>query len=39
MDWTIEEGIKCRRLILESTCGNCGNCVENSFCLPEVAGG
>ena len=39
MDWTIEEGIKCRRLILESSCGNCGYSAENSFCLPEVTGG
>jgi HD superfamily phosphodiesterase len=39
LDWAIEEGIKCRRLILESTCANCGNSAENSFCLPEVTGG
>jgi uncharacterized protein len=37
-EWTIDEAIKCRRLVVESTCGKCGNCVETSFCLPEVTG-
>ncbi len=37
MGWTIDKGIKCRKLTIEWTCSRCGERLETSFCLPEIA--
>jgi len=34
--WTIEKGIKCRKLRIDSVCRGCGGRLETSFCLPEI---
>lgn len=35
--WTIEKGVKCRKLNVEWNCQQCHERVETSFCLPELA--
>jgi HD superfamily phosphodiesterase len=37
MAWSMEKGIKCTKLNVEWSCGRCGERVETSFCLPEIA--
>jgi uncharacterized protein len=34
--WTIEKGIKCRKLTIDWDCTRCGERLETSFCLPEI---
>jgi HD superfamily phosphodiesterase/predicted RNA-binding Zn-ribbon protein involved in translation (DUF1610 family) len=35
--WTTDKGIKCRKLNIDWTCSHCGERIETSFCLPEIA--
>jgi len=35
--WTTDKGVKCRKLNVDWTCRQCGERLETSFCLPEVA--
>jgi HD superfamily phosphodiesterase/predicted RNA-binding Zn-ribbon protein involved in translation (DUF1610 family) len=35
--WTTDKGVKCRKLNVDWTCSHCGERLETSFCLPEVA--
>jgi HD superfamily phosphodiesterase len=37
MAWTTEKGVKCHRLCVNWSCVHCGNRLETSFCLPEIA--
>jgi HD superfamily phosphodiesterase len=34
--WTIEKGVKCRKLNIDWACSRCGERLETSFCLPEI---
>jgi HD superfamily phosphodiesterase len=34
--WTIEKGVKCRKLTIDWACTHCGERLETSFCLPEI---
>jgi HD superfamily phosphodiesterase/predicted RNA-binding Zn-ribbon protein involved in translation (DUF1610 family) len=34
--WTIEKGVKCRKLSIDWACTHCGERLETSFCLPEI---
>jgi HD superfamily phosphodiesterase/predicted RNA-binding Zn-ribbon protein involved in translation (DUF1610 family) len=36
--WTTEKGVKCRKLNIDWSCPHCGEQLETSFCLPEIAG-
>jgi HD superfamily phosphodiesterase len=38
VSWATEKGIKCRKLNVDCNCSRCGERLETSFCLPEVAG-
>ncbi len=35
--WTTDKGVKCRKLNVEWACSQCGERLETSFCLPEIA--
>jgi len=35
--WTTDKGIKCRKLNVDWDCSYCGQRLETSFCLPEIA--
>ncbi len=35
--WTTERGVKCRKLNVDWVCSQCGERLETSFCLPEIA--
>ena len=35
--WTTEKGVKCRKLNIDCICSECGERLETSFCLPEIA--
>jgi len=37
MVWNTEKGIKCQRLHIDWACAHCGERLETSFCLPEIA--
>ncbi len=37
MAWTTDRGVKCSRLNINWACTHCGEQVETSFCLPEIA--
>jgi HD superfamily phosphodiesterase len=37
ISWTVEKGVKCRKLNIDSICSRCGERLETSFCLPEIA--
>jgi HD superfamily phosphodiesterase len=37
MEWDTEKDIKCTKLTIEWNCGNCGERLDTSFCLPEIA--
>lgn len=34
--WTTEQGIKCRKLSVDTLCRRCGRRLGTSFCLPEI---
>ena len=35
--WTTDKGVKCRKLNIDWACSYCGERLETSFCLPEMA--
>jgi HD superfamily phosphodiesterase/predicted RNA-binding Zn-ribbon protein involved in translation (DUF1610 family) len=35
--WTTDKGVKCRKLNVDWDCSHCGQKLETSFCLPEIA--
>jgi HD superfamily phosphodiesterase len=35
--WATEKGVKCRKLNIDWSCTYCGEQLETSFCLPEIA--
>jgi HD superfamily phosphodiesterase/predicted RNA-binding Zn-ribbon protein involved in translation (DUF1610 family) len=35
--WTTDKGVKCRKLNIDWACSECGERLETSFCLPEMA--
>jgi HD superfamily phosphodiesterase len=35
--WTTDKGVKCRKLNVDWNCSHCGQKLETSFCLPEIA--
>jgi HD superfamily phosphodiesterase len=35
--WNTEKGVKCQRLHIDWACAHCGERLETSFCLPEIA--
>jgi HD superfamily phosphodiesterase len=35
--WTTDKGVKCRKLNVDWDCTHCGQKLETSFCLPEIA--
>jgi len=37
MVWETEKGIKCNKLNIDWACSHCGERLETSFCLPELA--
>ncbi|MBN1569151.1 MAG: HD domain-containing protein [Acidobacteria bacterium] len=37
MKWATEKGIKCNKLNVDWNCSHCGEQIETSFCLPEIA--
>lgn len=37
MAWATDRGVKCSRLNIHWVCARCGEKVETSFCLPEIA--
>jgi hypothetical protein len=37
MEWGTEKGIKCTSLQVDWECTRCGERLETSFCLPEIA--
>jgi HD superfamily phosphodiesterase len=37
MAWATDQGVKCSRLNINWACAHCGEHVETSFCLPEIA--
>jgi HD superfamily phosphodiesterase len=37
MAWNTEKGLKCQRLHIDWACAHCGERLETSFCLPEIA--
>lgn len=37
MAWATEKGVKCRKLNIDWVCSHCGERLETSFCLPEIA--
>jgi HD superfamily phosphodiesterase len=37
ISWTVEKGVKCRKLNIDLICSHCGERLETSFCLPEIA--
>jgi len=37
MAWATEKGVKCRKLNIDWVCAHCGERLETSFCLPEIA--
>ncbi len=37
MDWKTEKGVKCNKLKVDWSCSHCGEQIETSFCLPELA--
>lgn len=37
MAWAVEKGIKCTKLNMDWNCSQCGERLETSFCLPEIA--
>jgi HD superfamily phosphodiesterase len=37
MAWLIEKGVKCTSLNVDLVCSGCGQRIEMSFCLPEIA--
>jgi HD superfamily phosphodiesterase len=36
VSWTVEKGVKCRKLNIDWACSRCGERLETSFCLPEI---
>jgi HD superfamily phosphodiesterase len=37
LTWATEKGVKCNKLSIDWNCSNCGEQIETSFCLPELA--
>ncbi len=37
MTWATEKGVKCTKLNIDWSCSKCGERLETSFCLPEIA--
>ena len=37
MSWNTEKGVKCNKLNMDWSCNRCGERLETSFCLPELA--
>lgn len=37
LTWTTDKGVKCRKLNVDWDCNQCGQKLETSFCLPEIA--
>ena len=37
MGWTTEKDVKCNKLNIDWSCSHCGEQIETSFCLPEIA--
>ncbi len=37
MSWNTDKGVKCNKLNIDWACSHCGERLETSFCLPEIA--